>query len=55
MLTDCDNVSVWLLPYPSSHALYDPVRAAWELSLVMTPDVAVHGAVPVSKLLLPIF
>src|SRR5947209_4531386 len=54
--TDCDSVSVWVVPYPLSHAFQDPLCAASPVELSMTPELAVHGAaVPVSKPGLPSF
>src|SRR5581483_5328745 len=51
IVTDCDSVSVWLVPYPSSQAAYVPPCAGSPLELCwpMTPLVAVHEAAPDSK------
>ncbi len=56
IVTDCVSVSVWVVPYPSSHAFQLPEWAGSPVELSMTPEDAVHGAaVPVSKPGLPSF
>lgn len=48
-------MSVWVVPYPSSHASHEPEWGGSDELLLMTPDVAVHGAelVPFSNPGLP--
>src|SRR5262249_16562773 len=51
-VTVWDNVSVWVVPYPSSHAFHVPECAASPVELSITPLVADHGAgfvLPFSK------
>src|SRR4051812_48001625 len=47
---DCDSVSVWAVPYPSNHAsLVPPCAGSAVVAAEITPDVWVHGVVPLSK------
>ncbi|MFD0637397.1 hypothetical protein ACFQ9X_43320 [Catenulispora yoronensis] len=55
MVTDCEAVSVWVVPYPSNHASHEPPCAGSEAELFRTPLLSVQGAAaPVSKPPLPI-
>lgn len=56
-MTLCESVSVWLRPYPSSHAFQLPECVGWPLEpyCPITPVLDVHDAVPDSKPGLAIF
>src|SRR5215218_2694619 len=51
MVTDCWIASVCVVPYPSSHELYVPVRAAWPwlAHWPMEPVVPLQEVAPDSK------
>src|SRR5215472_5232151 len=55
IVTDCDSVSVWVVPYPSSQAYQLPLCEVSPAPFgLITPAVDVHGAAePVSKPGLP--
>src|SRR5690242_2699183 len=57
MVTDCDSVSVWVVPYPSIHASHVPacVGSPDEPYCPMTPEDAAHTVLPDSKPRLPSF
>jgi hypothetical protein len=54
-VTDCDSVSVCVLPYPFSHAFHEPEWAGSPVELSMTPELADHTVLPDSKPGLPSF